>query len=61
MSKDMQHEVAEYAVRAGPGLGVGSMSFAGFPLQEWVLLATLVYTVLQIGWFIWSRIRGHRK
>lgn len=42
----------EYIVAAGkasPPLAVTGMGAAGYGLQEWVLIATLVYTVLQIA------------
>ncbi len=37
------------AVKASPPLAVTGSMFAGVDLQSWVLVATLVYTVLQIA------------
>ncbi|AYJ85545.1 hypothetical protein D3Y57_05555 [Sphingomonas paeninsulae] len=36
-----------------PPLAVTSVTVAGLSLQEWVYVATLVYTVLQIGMVVW--------
>ncbi|ATI16350.1 holin [Caulobacter phage Lullwater] len=57
----MKTELTEYAVRAGPGVSVGGLSLFSVPLQEWVYILTIVYTVLQIGWFGWSRYKEWKK
>ena len=41
-------EVAAAAVKASPPLAISGMYLAGYSLQDWLVLATLVYTVLQI-------------
>lgn len=41
-------EVAVAAAKASPPLAVTGMHLSGHPLQDWLVLATLVYTVLQI-------------
>lgn len=41
-------EVAVAAAKASPPLAVTGMHLLGHPLQDWLVLATLVYTVLQI-------------
>lgn len=35
-------------VLAAPPIGVGALSFAGIALADWVLIATLVYTLFLI-------------
>ena len=57
MRNTMRNEVGEYAVRAGPGLGTSGLSLCGYPIADIVQLAVLVYTVLQIGWFVYSKIK----
>lgn len=42
-----QEQLADVA-KAAPPLTITSMSILGFPMSDWVLLATLIYTVIQI-------------
>jgi len=42
-------DYAAAATKASPPLAVTGAAIAGVPLQNWVLFATLVYTVLQIA------------
>lgn len=55
MSTFMNNEAGEYAVRAGPGLAAGGLTLFGLPLSDIVLGLTAIYTILQIGWFVYSR------
>ncbi len=41
-------ELVAAATKGSPPLAVTGLAIAGVPLQDWVLVATLVYTVLQI-------------
>lgn len=41
--------------KAAPPVSITGLTLAGVSLNEWVLIATLLYTVLQIGWFIYSK------
>lgn len=43
-----QEQLADVA-KAAPPITITSMSILGFPMSDWVLLATLIYTVIQIG------------
>lgn len=36
------------AISAAPPLGVTTLTFAGLPLQQWVYVVTIVYTLLLI-------------
>ena len=56
MRTTMKHEVGEYAVRAGPALGTTGLTLFGYPIADIVQVAVLLYTALQIGWFIYSRL-----
>lgn len=55
--------VAE-AAKAAPTLTVGGLTLLGVGLSDWVLLATLVYTLAQIGFLFrdkWYRPHKARK
>lgn len=54
------------ATKAAPPITVSGMTMFGIPLNEVVLLVTLLYTVLQIGWFVWDhfikdKINGRKR
>jgi hypothetical protein len=53
--------VGEYIVKEGakasPTLAVSGMALFHIQLQEWVYILTITYTLLQIGWFLWSKLR----
>lgn len=53
----MQNELGEYAVRAGPAASTTALHLFGYPIADVVQAVVLLYTVLQIGWFIYSRVR----
>jgi hypothetical protein len=57
VTKQMNKELGEYAARAGPALGTTGLSWFGYPIADIVQVAVLLYTVLQIGWFIYSRLK----
>ena len=42
-------EIAAAAGKASPSLMVSGLVVAGVSLQDWVLIATLIFTVLQIA------------
>lgn len=48
-------EVAGEITRAAPPVSVVGLGLAGFTLNEWVLIATLAYTLMQMVWFIYSK------
>lgn len=56
----MNHEIGEYAVRGGPALVATGTQLFGLPLQDWVYIVTILYTVMQIGLFVYTRIRNYR-
>lgn len=56
MSLNRTGEIAGEITKAAPPVSVTGLTLAGVSLNEWVLLATLFYTVLQIGWFIYSKM-----
>jgi len=48
--------VAGAATKLAPALTVGGATIAGFELQDWVLILTGAYAVLQIGFLLWDRL-----
>ena len=61
---DKGHELAVgvvvSAAKTAPPVVVSAFTLAGHPMQDWVLLATLVYTVLQII-LLWPKFRDWNK
>ena len=43
-------------MKAAPPVTVVGMTLGGVSLQEWVLILTAVYTVLQIGFLIRDKV-----
>lgn len=43
--------------KVSPPLAVSAGAIAGFSLQDWVLIATLVYTVLQTAFLVYKFVR----
>lgn len=41
-------QAAVELAKAAPPVAVTSMTFAGYPLSDWLLVLTAIYTVLQI-------------
>lgn len=49
MTHENYNELAVAAAKLSPPVTVAAVTVAGASLQDWVLAATLLYTVLQIG------------
>lgn len=43
------------AVKSSPPVTVSALALGGVTLQDWVLIATLLWILLQAGWFIYSK------
>jgi hypothetical protein len=56
----MNHEV-NMTVAGAPPVAVVGVTLLGVPLADWVLGATLVYTVLLIVGWVWDRAKKVRK
>jgi hypothetical protein len=44
----MKHETINEALRAAPPVGVGGLTLVGLPLNEWLVLLTICYTIFLI-------------
>lgn len=42
--------------KSAPPVVVSGMTLAGYPLSDWVLVATLLWIAVQMGWFLWQNI-----
>lgn len=42
------HEQVADLIKVAPPVAITSMSLAGYPMSDWVLLLTAIYTLLQI-------------
>lgn len=49
------HEGLVEAVKSSPAVTTAGALLAGYTLQDWVLITTLIYTLLQIGWLVYSK------
>lgn len=56
MSQHQQNmeTVGSAIAKLSPPAGVVAVQAAGWGLQDWVLVATLAYTVLMIGKLVWD-------
>ena len=60
-------ELVTEAAKAAPAVTVGGLTLFGVGLSDWVLLVTLIYTLLQVGfllrdkWYTPRKIRNGRK
>lgn len=62
MSLSRTSEVAGEITKAAPPVAITGLTLGGVSLNEWVLLATLCYTLLQMGWFIYTKfIKGEKN
>lgn len=53
--------VAAPAAKAALPVAVTGMSLWGIPLQEWVYILTIIYTILQMGYFVYGLWKKAKK
>jgi hypothetical protein len=58
---EISREIVAGSARVVPLIGIAGASFLGMDLQSWVLIATLVGGVLQIGYVGWKWLRDWRR
>lgn len=63
MSNAMHQEFANEAAKGAPPVAVAATQMAGvIDWQTWVLILTVIYLLLQIGYLIWKYIdRAHGR
>jgi len=47
-SQHLEHGLSMAAIKTSPPLIVTGMTVAGIQLQDWLIMATILYTVIQI-------------
>jgi hypothetical protein len=47
-SQHIEHGLSMAAIKTSPPVIVTSMSLAGVQLQDWLIMTTILYTVIQI-------------
>ena len=61
MTTDLQHELIAGVARAAPPVTVTGLSMFGVGLADWLILVTIVYTVLQIVFLVRDRMRRKKE
>ena len=58
-----RNDIAASAAKSTPPISAVIANFLGVPLADWVLIATLVYTILQIAFLLRDKLfhRGRHK
>lgn len=56
-----EHDVLTEVTRAAPSITVGGLTLFGVGLADWVLIVTLIYTVLQVYFLLRDRWYKPRK
>jgi len=49
------------SIKSVPPLAISAITLAGIPLQEWVFILTIVYTGLQIIFFVKDKFFKNKK
>jgi len=47
-SQHIEHGLSMAAIKTSPPIIVTGMTFAGIQLQDWLVMVTILYTVIQI-------------
>ena len=47
-SQHLEHGLSMAAIKTSPPIIVTGMTVAGIQLQDWLIMATIIYTVIQI-------------
>ena len=56
----MTHSPSNEVLAAAPPLSVGTLTLLGVPLDQWVLICTLIYTIFLLidkAPTVWARLR----
>lgn len=61
MPQENLAQAIDTGLRASPPITVTAASFLGLPLEQWVYLFTLIYTVVQLGYTVWTWKNEHKK
>lgn len=52
----------KYAAAVAPGAAIsGGSAILGLPLQDWMYICTILFTLLQTGYFIWKLVHKEKQ
>lgn len=54
-------EAVDNGMRVAPPITVSAASFMGMGLEDWMYIATIIYTTLQVILLVYQWKRGHYK
>lgn len=58
----MRNEHTIEAIKLSPSFGISALSYIGsLSLQDWMYIVTITYTLTQLGYFIYKRIKREDK
>jgi len=52
-----KEDILREAVASAPPVSVAGLALAGISLQDWVLIVTLIWILLQMGYFTYKRYK----
>lgn len=55
MSGNLQSEGTIEALKSSPPVAIGGLTLGGVTFQDWVYILTIIYLIMQIGWFAYSK------
>jgi len=62
LSAEQRQDIAGALYQASPGaVAAGSFRFAGLPLSDWLVLASLAFVALQFAYLAWKWRRDARR
>lgn len=53
-------DIAAAAGKSSPAVAVSAAALAGVPLEQWAIILTIIYLVLQIAYLGWKWLRELR-
>lgn len=49
--------IISVTAKVAPPIAVTGMQFMGYAVADWVMLLTLLYTIVQLGLLLWDRFK----
>ncbi|AIM51265.1 holin [Lelliottia phage phD2B] len=57
----IESETLSTAVKVAPPVVVSSGHFLGISWEQWVFILTAIYTLLQIGDWVWNKVKSYKE
>lgn len=55
-----KNEVMSEALKSAPSVSIAGATVLGASLEEWVLVLTAIYTLLQLAYFVRTRYKEYK-